>query len=66
MSLIYKNKENMTMHVDIENYNGIVKMEFSSDCGKFGTMEALAGYKLTPERLLSILQDRDDYTEDEL
>jgi len=56
----------MTTFVEIENINGVVKLEFSSDCGKFGTDEFLDGYTLTPERLLEILQEHENYTEDEL
>ena len=43
-----------------------VEFEFEADCGKFGTTENLDRYFLTPKRLLQILQDRDDYSEDEL
>jgi len=46
--------------------DGKIQIDFTSDCGKFGTDEMLDGYVLTPERLLQILQDRDDYTDDEL
>lgn len=68
MSLLYKNKEDITYSVDIKprDSQGYVYLEFYADCGKFGTDEMLAGYKLTPERLLEILQDRDDYTDKEL
>ena len=66
MSLIYKDKKDMTTFVEIENVNGVVKLEFSSDCGKFGTDETLDSYTLTPERLLEILQEHEDYTENEL
>jgi hypothetical protein len=66
MSLLYKDKKDMTTFVEIENVNGVVKLEFSSDCGKFGTDEILDGYTLTPERLLEILQEHENYTDDEL
>lgn len=66
MSLLYKDKKDMTTFVDIENCNGVVDLLFSKDSGKFGTNETLDQYKLTPERLLQILQDRDDYSDDEL
>jgi hypothetical protein len=66
MSLLYKDKKDMTTFVEIENINGVVKLEFSSDCGKFGTMEILDGYNLTPERLLQILQEHENYQEFEL
>ena len=66
MSLLYKDKKDITTFVEIENINGVVKLEFSSDCGKFGTDEILDGYTLTPERLLEILQEHEHYTEDEL
>ena len=66
MSLLYKDKKDTTTFVEIENINGVVKLEFSSDCGKFGNDEILDGYTLTPERLLEILQEHENYTEDEL
>lgn len=55
MSSLYKDKKDMTLFVDIENVNGIVDMKFSSDCGKFGTMEVLDRFTLTPEELLEKL-----------
>lgn len=63
---LYKPKEEQTVDVEIGDDGEYVYLEFSSDCGKHGTTEMLDGYKFTPERLLQILQDRDDYTEDEL
>ena len=54
------------MTCDIKQENNKIVIDFSSDCGKFGTDEMLDGYVLTPERLLQILQDRDDYTDNEL
>ena len=65
-SLLYKNPEDVITSVDIKQENGLVIFDFSADCGKHGTDEAIDGYKLTPERLLKILQDRDDYTDEEL
>ena len=67
MSLLYKPKEEQTVSVEFEFVEGgKIQIDFTSDCGKFGTDEMLDGYVLTPERLLQILQDRDDYTDDEL
>ena len=68
MSLLYKEPHEVITSVDIEDRcnEGKVKMTFWNDGGKFGTHEILDGYNLTPERLLEILQDRDDYTEEEL
>jgi len=66
MSPLYKPKKDITTTADIKQQGGKVILEFWSDCGKFGTDEMLAGYKLTPERLLDILQDRNDYTYEEL
>ena len=65
MSLLYKDKKDMTTVVSIENVNGVVKLEFSADCGKFGTDEMLDGYTLTPERLLMILQHSEIITDEE-
>ena len=66
MSLLYKQKEEQTTTCEIKQKDGIIVIDFWADCGKFGTDEMLDGYVLTPERLLQILQDRDDYTDDEL
>ena len=44
----------------------MVNLFFTSNGGKFGTDETLAEYNLTPKRLLEILNDRDDYKENEL
>ena len=66
MSLLYKPESEQTMEVEITEINGKLRIDFSSDCGKFGTHEMLDGYVLTPERLLEILQDRDNYTDEEL
>ena len=66
MSLLYKPKEEQTIECDIKQENNKIIIDFSSDCGKFGTDEILAGYILTPERLLQILNEREDITEDEL
>ena len=37
--------------------DGRLLLNFYSDCGKFGTSEGLAGFLLTPERLLQILNE---------
>jgi hypothetical protein len=68
MSLLYKPKEEQTIEVSIEILKDKrVVLDFYSDCGKFGTHEALTGYILTPERLLKILQDeRNIYSDNEM
>lgn len=63
---MYKPKAEQTTTCEIKQQYGKIVLDFYSDCGKFGTDEMLDGYKLTAERLLQILQDRDDYSEDEL
>lgn len=63
MGLLYKPKEEQTTSLEIEQEDGFIILEFSSDCGKFGTDEPLAGYKFTPKRLLEIIQSFDDYNE---
>ena len=65
MSLLYKPKEEQTTSVEIEQKEGKIILDFYSDCGKFGTEEALAGFKLTAERLLQILSEREDITDEE-
>lgn len=66
MSLLYKPKEEQTVSVSIVQGKEKISIEFSSDCGKFGTDEMLAGWILTPERLLQILSEREDIKDDEL
>lgn len=64
MGLLYKNKKDVTTSVDFEFVeDGKIRLEFSADCGKFGTDEMLDGYLLTPKRLLQILQEREDITD---
>ena len=65
MSLLYKDSKDVTIEVCIALIEGKIVLDFSSDCGKFGTDEMLDGYTLTPERLLEILQDREDITDEE-
>jgi len=67
MSLLYKPRELQTLKVSIEKQkDGRIQIEFEKDCGKHGTDEMIDGYILTPDRLLEILQDRNDFTDDEL
>jgi hypothetical protein len=64
--MLYKPKEEQTVEVEVKVLDDKkVVFDFYSDCGKFGTDEALAGFKLTPERLLQILQEREDITDEE-
>lgn len=71
---LYKDKKDQTVTLDITSESPAIafettekiSLEFSSDCGKFGTDEMLAGYKLTPERLLEVLHAFDEYTDEEL
>jgi hypothetical protein len=58
MSLLYKPNENQTIELEFEVLDDkSIILDFYSDCGKFGMEEALAGFKLTPERLLQILNE---------
>lgn len=66
MSLLYKNKEDQTLKCEVVFLNGKIAIDFYSDCGKHGMYEMLQGYVLTPERLMQILSERDDLTDDEL
>jgi hypothetical protein len=66
MSLLYKPKEEQTIELELEVLDDkSVVLDFYSDLGKFGMYEALAGFKLTPTRLLQILQEREDITDEE-
>lgn len=58
MSLLYKPKKDQTIELEFEVLDDkSIILDFYSDCGKFGMDEALAGFKLTPERLLQILNE---------
>ena len=65
MSLLYKDRKDVITSVDIKRVDGKVVLDFSADCGKFGTDEMLDGYTLTPERLLEILQSSEIITDEE-
>lgn len=65
MSLLYKKTEDIKTTVRYDKVDDKIVLDFSADCGKFGTDEMLDGYTLTPERLLQILQEREDITDDE-
>jgi hypothetical protein len=65
MSLLYKKREDIKTTVRYDKVDDKIVLDFSADCGKFGTDEMLDGYTLTPERLLQILQEREDITDDE-
>ena len=65
MSLLYKDRKDIITSVDIKQVDGKVVLDFSADCGKFGTDEMLDGYTLTPKRLLEILQSSEIITDEE-
>lgn len=66
MSLLYKPKEQQTIEVSIEfSDDKRIALDFYSDCGKFGMDEMLAGFILTPARLLQILSEREDIKDEE-
>lgn len=60
MSLLYKKEYELKYSVDVKIYpDGKVILQFSADCGKFGTDEMLDEYEFTVKELLSILQKHD-------
>ena len=65
MSLLYKDRKDVITSVDIKQVDGKVVLDFSADCGKFGTDEMLDGYTLTPKRLLEILESSEIITDEE-
>ena len=65
MSLLYKNAKDVTISVQIRQQDNKVELLFSADCGKHGTDEILELKTLTTKRLLEIIQDREDYTDEE-
>ncbi|MCH2218427.1 MAG: hypothetical protein MK076_10230 [Flavobacteriales bacterium] len=62
--MIYKDILDQEVTVDIDEIDGILELDFYG--GKFGTEELLDTYKLTPKRLLEILQNYEEYKENEL
>jgi hypothetical protein len=68
MSLLYKPIEEQTTTFEVKTFSNdtIIVIDFYRDCGKFGMEEALAGFTLTADRLLQILQEREDITDNEL
>ena len=65
MGLLYKNREEIKTFVKFTQKDDKICMEFTCDGGKFGTEELLAIYKLSAVRLLEILSERNDYSEEE-
>jgi hypothetical protein len=67
MSLLYKPKEEQTTTFEVKTFRNdtIIHIDFYSDCGKFGIEESLAGFILTADRLLQILREREDITDEE-
>ena len=63
--MLYKPKSEQTVSFDVVITKSTIELDFHSDCGKYGTDEMLAVYKLSAERLLQILNDREDITDDE-
>jgi hypothetical protein len=66
MSLLYVDEKDRELNIEVFWANDLVWIQFESNYGKHGTFEPIANYKLTPQRLLQILNDRDDYTDNEL
>ncbi len=66
-SLLYKDEKDLIYEAIISKRNDSdnIQISFWADCGKFGTDEPLAEYNLTPKRLLEILNDRKDITDEE-
>ena len=65
MELLYKKPEDIKVSVDIKELNEKLLIDFSADCGKFGTDESIAGFVLTPDRLFQILSERTDLSDSE-
>ena len=66
MSILYKEVKDVDVDLFTAFHEGRLMLNFSADCGKFGTNEALDSYALTPKRLLAILQEREDITDEEM
>ncbi len=60
MSLLYKKESDLKYQVEVKPFpDGKVALQFSANCGKFGTDEMLDEYEFTVKELLSILQKYD-------
>lgn len=58
---LYKKKEDQTITVEIEVLEDKrIILEFFSDCGKFGTIEPIGGFAISPEKLFKILISHTD------
>ncbi len=68
MDLLYKPRGEQTTTMEIKSFSNdtLMVVNFYRDCGKFGTEEMLAGFTLTADRLLQILHEREDLTDEEL
>ena len=62
---LYKDPKDVKISCNISQVDGKIILNFSADCGKFGTDEMLDGFTLTPERLLEVLQSSKIITDDE-
>ncbi len=60
MSLLYKKPEDQTLTVNVFQIDGLVTIEFESDCGKHGTQEMLCSFEYAPDELLEILKAYED------
>ena len=57
MNLLYKKESDLKYSVEVKTCpDEKVILQFSADCGKFGTDEMLDEYEFTIRELLSILQ----------
>lgn len=65
---MYKPREEQTISFEVKTFSKdtLIVIDFYSDCGKFGTEEGLSSFTLTANRLLQILQEREDITDEEL
>lgn len=67
MSLLYKDSKHIRYSCEIRQIqDDKIELDFWSDCGKFGTDEMLDRYVLSTEKLLQILQEREDIEDDEI
>ena len=66
MGALYRDKKDVITKAEITQNDGKIELTFSADCGKFGSDENLAGFSLTPEKLLKVLNNFSDYSDEEL
>jgi len=60
MGLLYKPKDEQKTILEMSRVGDKIVLDFSSDCGKHGTIEALDSIEITAQELLKVLQSDEE------